>query len=63
VGRVQYPTLTNLLNFCHKTGSYRSYDKKNLENKKMKGNHKEKDTKREIKRRGGKNKPQTRNRN
>jgi hypothetical protein len=37
--------------------------KKNLENKKTKGNHKEKDTKREIKRRGGKKKPQTRNRN
>jgi hypothetical protein len=30
VGRVQYPALTNLLNFCHKTGSYRSHNKKKL---------------------------------
>jgi hypothetical protein len=31
--------------------------KKNLENKKTQWNHEEKDTKREIKRRGGKKKP------
>jgi hypothetical protein len=37
--------------------------RKNLENKKTKGNHKEKDTKRAIKRRGGKHKPHRRNRN